>query len=123
MLKEISKRSRDYLVSFGERMSVRMMAAYLESQGVPAKFYDAWDIGIKSDSNFMAAELLDEVWQNIPAVLNDYKNGIDNQIPMVTGFIAKDVKGNLEARTKKANEIASDSKKKFSEFKKLRNND
>lgn len=35
-------------------------------------------------------------------------------------FIAKDVKGNLEARTKKANEIASDSKKKFSEFKKLR---
>ncbi|MBE6352102.1 MAG: aspartate kinase [Treponema bryantii] len=95
MLKEISKRSRDYLVSFGERMSVRMMAAYLESQGVPAKFYDAWDIGIKSDSNFMAAELLDEVWQNIPAVLNDYKNGIDNQIPIVTGFIAKDVKGNI----------------------------
>ena len=36
MLKEISKRSRDYLVSFGERMSVRMMAAYLESQGIPA---------------------------------------------------------------------------------------
>ena len=95
MLKEISKRSRDYLVSFGERMSVRMMAAYLESQGVTAKFYDAWDIGIKSDSNFMAAELLDEVWQNIPAVLNDYKNGIDNQIPIVTGFIAKDVKGNI----------------------------
>lgn len=95
MLKEISKRSRDYLVSFGERMSVRMMAAYLESQGVPAKFYDAWDIGIKSDSNFMAAELLDEVWQNIPSVLNDYKNGIDNQIPIVTGFIAKDVKGNI----------------------------
>ena len=95
MLKEISKRSRDYLVSFGERMSVRMMAAYLESQGVPAKFYDAWDIGIKSDSNFMAAELLDEVWQNIPAVLNDYKNGIDNQVPIVTGFIAKDVKGNI----------------------------
>lgn len=95
MLKEISKRSRDYLVSFGERMSVRMMAVYLESQGVPAKFYDAWDIGIKSDSNFMAAELLDEVWQNIPAVLNDYKNGINNQIPIVTGFIAKDVKGNI----------------------------
>ena len=95
MLKEISKRSRDYLVSFGDRMSVRMMAAYLESQGVPAKFYDAWDIGIKSDSNFMAAELLDEVWQNIPSVLNDYKNGIDNQIPIVTGFIAKDVKGNI----------------------------
>ncbi len=95
MLKEISKRSRDYLVSFGERMSVRMMAAYLESQGIPAKFYDAWDIGIVSDSNYMAAELLDEVWENIPAHLNDYKNGSDNHIPIVTGFIAKDKKGNI----------------------------
>ena len=95
MLKEVSKRSRDYLVSFGERMSVRMMAAYLESQGIPAKFYDAWDIGIKSDSNFMAAELLDEVWDNIPHHVNAYKNGQDNEIPIVTGFIAKDIKGNI----------------------------
>ena len=95
MLKEISKRSRDYLVSFGERMSVRMMAAYLESQGVPAKFYDAWDIGIKSDSNFMAAELLDSVWDDIPKYLTGYKNGTDVEIPIVTGFIAKDIKGNI----------------------------
>lgn len=95
MLKEISKRSRDYLVSFGERMSVRMMAAYLEKEGIPAQFYDAWDIGIKSDSNFMAAELLDDVWDSIPASLNSYKDGSDNKIPIVTGFIAKDVKGNI----------------------------
>lgn len=95
MLKELSKRTRDYLVSFGERMSVRMMAAYLESRKIPAKFYDAWDIGIKSDSNFMAAELLDEVWENIPKCLNAYKNGEENQIPIVTGFIAKDLKGNI----------------------------
>lgn len=95
MLKEISKRSRDYLVSFGERMSVRMMSAYLNSQGIEAKFYDAWDIGFISDSNFMSAELLDEVWQNIPKYLTDYKNGSDNAIPIVTGFIAKDSKGNI----------------------------
>lgn len=95
MLKEVSKRSRDYLVSFGERMSVRMMAAYLESEGIPSQFYDAWDVGFKSDSNYMAAELLDEVWETIPACLNDYKNGTDNLIPIVTGFIAKDAKGNI----------------------------
>ena len=29
MLHELTKRTRDYLVSFGERMSVRMMAAFL----------------------------------------------------------------------------------------------
>lgn len=95
MLKEISKRSRDYLVSFGERMSVRMMAAFLESQGIPAKFYDAWDIGIVSDSNYMSAELLEEVWDNIPQHLSAYKNAENDEIPIVTGFIAKDKKGNI----------------------------
>lgn len=95
MLKEISKRSRDYLVSFGERMSVRMMAAYLTKEGIPAKFYDAWDIGILSDSNYMAAELLDSVWDDIPKYLTGYKNGTEVEIPIVTGFIAKDVKGNI----------------------------
>ncbi len=95
MLKELTKRTRDYLVSFGERLSVRIMAAYLKKQGIPARFYDAWDIGIVSDSAFMSAELLDEVWENIPRYLTAYKNGDDNQIPIVTGFIAKDKKGNI----------------------------
>ncbi len=95
MLKELTKRTRDYLVSFGERLSVRIMAAYLQKEGIPARFYDAWDIGIVSDSSFMSAELLDEVWDNIPRYLTDYKNGNDNQIPIVTGFIAKDKKGNI----------------------------
>ncbi|MCR4743202.1 MAG: aspartate kinase [Treponema sp.] len=93
MLKEVSKRSRDYLVSFGERMSVRMMSAYLQSKGIAAQFYDSWDIGFVSDSNYMAAELLDEVWETIPAALASYKDGSDSRIPIVTGFIAKDKKG------------------------------
>ncbi|MCR5125121.1 MAG: aspartate kinase [Treponema sp.] len=93
MLHELTKRTRDYLVSFGERMSVRMMAAYLQKLGTDAKFYDAWDVGMVSDSNFMSAELLDEVWENIPKALNDYKNGKQKEIPIVTGFIAKDKEG------------------------------
>lgn len=95
MLKELTKRTRDYLVSFGERMSVRMMAEYLNKEGIPAKFYDAWDIGFISDSNYMAAELLEETWSAIPAVLTDYKNGKDLSVPIVTGFIAKDKSGNI----------------------------
>ncbi len=93
MLRELTKRTRDYLVSFGERMSVRMMAAYLNQQGTESKFFDAWDIGMVSDSNYMSAELLDEVWQEIPRHLNSYKNGTDKAIPIITGFIAKDKKG------------------------------
>ena len=34
MLHELSKRSRDYLVSFGERMSVGLMSAYLNKCGL-----------------------------------------------------------------------------------------
>ncbi len=93
MLRELTKRTRDYLVSFGERLSVRMAAAYLNTIGLPARFYDAWDVGIVSDSNFMAAELLDDVWQTIPAALNGYRNGSVSEIPVVTGFIAKDPSG------------------------------
>lgn len=93
MLRELTKRTRDYLVSFGERLSVRLMAGYLTKEGVPAKYYDAWDVGIISDSSFMAAELLDDVWQTIPAHLNDYDKGIQKEIPIITGFIAKDKNG------------------------------
>ena len=72
-----------------------MMAAYLNSQGIPAKFHDAWNVGLVSDSNYMSAELLDETWTNIPQYLNGYKNGAYDDIPIVTGFIAKDAKGNI----------------------------
>lgn len=95
MLKELTKRTRDYLVSFGERMSVRMMASYLTKKGTAAKAYDAWDIGMVSDSRFMAAELLDEVWDTIPKHLDPYKNGETSAIPIVTGFIAKDKNGTI----------------------------
>ena len=71
MLKELTKRTRDYLVSFGERLSVRMMALYLDKKGSPARFYDAWDAGFISDSNFMSAELKDSVWTAIPKAFED----------------------------------------------------
>ena len=95
MIREQTKRTRDYLVSFGERMSVRIMASYLKTLGVGAAFYDAWDAGIVSDSNFTKAELLDEVWQTIPLALKSYREGATNEIPIVTGFIAKDKKGEI----------------------------
>lgn len=95
MLKELTKRTRDYLVSFGERMSVRIMAAYLKKEGIEADYYDAWDIGFVSDNNYMSAELDDCVWKTIPEHLNAYKNGKSNAIPIVTGFIAKDKEGHI----------------------------
>ncbi len=93
MLKELTKRTRDYLVSFGERLSVRIASAYFNKQGIPSKFYDAWDAGFISDSNFMQAELLESVWQTIPECLGGYKSGEIKEMPVVTGFISKDKNG------------------------------
>lgn len=93
LLKELTKRTRDYLVSFGERLSVRLAAAYLNKIGTPAQHYDAWDVGFLTDSNFMSAELLEETWALIPKALGGYKTGELKAIPVVTGFIAKDKKG------------------------------
>lgn len=95
LIRELTKKTRDYLVSFGERLSVRIASAFLEKSGIPARFYDAWDAGFISDSVFMNAELSDEVWKTIPEALGAYRDGRQKEIPIVTGFIAKDKNGHI----------------------------
>jgi aspartate kinase len=93
MIKELTNRTKDYLVSFGERLSVRIAAAYCAAAGVKAKALDAWDAGFISDSRFSSAELLKESWERIPRALYPL---LDQEIlPVVTGFIAKDGNGNI----------------------------
>ena len=93
LIQELTGRTRDYLVSFGERLSVRIVAAYFESIGINAKAVDAWDGGFITDSNFITAELTGESWDLIPEkLLPAAREGI---VQVVTGFIAKDEKGNI----------------------------
>ncbi|MDR1971370.1 MAG: aspartate kinase [Treponema sp.] len=93
LIRELTARTKDYLVSFGERLSVRIAAAYFQSQGIKAQAFDAWKLGFISNSAYGAAELIKESWNLIPeriAPLAD--QGI---LPVVTGFIAQDVNGNI----------------------------
>jgi aspartate kinase len=93
LLRELTPRTRDYLVSFGERFSVRIAGAYFNSLGVNAKAFDAWDLGFISDSGFTGAELLTESWESIPKkLLPIVKSGV---LPIVTGFIARDANGSI----------------------------
>ena len=93
LLRELTPRTRDYLVSFGERLSVRITAAYFNSIGIKARAFDSWDAGFVSDSNFTSAELLAESWGLIPQkLIHVVKSGI---IPVVTGFIARNLDGNI----------------------------
>jgi aspartate kinase len=92
LLREIAPRSSDYLVSFGERLSVRIITAYMNAIGLPAKFFDAWDIGFLTDSQFTCAEILPESMQQIDNALKEIKD-IYTYTPVVTGFIGKDKDG------------------------------
>ena len=56
-VQDLTNRAKDSLVSFGERLSTRLFAAYLNAQGVPARQYDAFDIGVITNDNFVNAEV------------------------------------------------------------------
>jgi aspartate kinase len=93
LIRELTGKTKDYLVSFGERLSARILAACLASQGLRARAVDAWNAGFISDSNFTRAELDRESWKAIPAALLPLID--EGVLPVVTGFIAKDREGNI----------------------------
>ena len=93
LIRELTPRTKDYLVSFGERLSVRIAAAYLKSIGMNSRAFDAFDLGFVSNSNYTQAELLKESWDLIPEKILPQIKG--NVLPVVTGFIAKDEKGSI----------------------------
>ncbi|TQD77947.1 hypothetical protein C1H46_036480 [Malus baccata] len=88
MMKELTLRTRDYLVSFGECMSTRIFAAYLNSIGIKARQYDAFDIGFITTDDFTNADILEATYPSVAKRL--YDNWIsDPAIPVVTGFLGK----------------------------------
>ncbi|KAL3689146.1 hypothetical protein R1sor_015455 [Riccia sorocarpa] len=91
MIKELTLRTRDYLVSFGERLSTRIFAAFLNKMGVKARQYDAFEIGFITTDDFANADILDETYEQVGrALLGDYVK--DPAIPIVTGFLGKGIK-------------------------------
>ena len=93
LLRELTGRIKDYLVSFGERLSVRIAAAHFNAIGIKALAVDAWDAGFISDSNYTSAELTEECWAVIPEKISSpEKEGI---LQIVTGFIGKNKNGNI----------------------------
>lgn len=93
LLQELSPRSLDHLVSFGERTSVRIMAARLNQLGVPAVAFDAWEVGMLTNSEFGDATISPDAAGRIRRT---FENKIDpNTVAVVTGFIAHDGDGRI----------------------------
>uniref|UniRef100_A0A0E0AIE1 Aspartokinase n=1 Tax=Oryza glumipatula TaxID=40148 RepID=A0A0E0AIE1_9ORYZ len=88
MMKELTLRTRDYLVSFGECMSTRIFAALLNKLGVKARQYDAFEIGFITTDDFTNADILEATYPAIAKRLHgDWVTG--PAIPIVTGFLGK----------------------------------
>lgn len=91
LLRELSKRSKDLIVSFGERLSAPLMSAALEQQGVPAHDLTGGQAGMLTNNNFGNARPMPEAYNRIPKRLEGLFQ--QNVTPVVTGFIGETDKG------------------------------
>lgn len=85
-----SPEERDLALSYGERMSARVVAHALRSRGIHATPVDAFDLGLFTDSNFGNAAPSLESLTGVKESLEEVTG-----VPVVTGFVGKDRAGNL----------------------------
>ncbi|MEM4590258.1 MAG: aspartate kinase [Nitrososphaerota archaeon] len=87
-LREVTPRSRDLVLSFGERLSTWIVTSTLKSMDVEAQYFEGGDAGIITDSDFgYATPIMEETVKNIRAKLSPLlERGV---VPVVTGFIGR----------------------------------
>lgn len=89
IVQELTPRARDSLVSFGERLSTRLFAAYLRAEGVPARAVDAFDAGLTTSDVFGAADV--DYVASLPA-LKKSLTAHQPTVTVVTGFLGRGAK-------------------------------
>jgi aspartokinase/homoserine dehydrogenase 1 len=89
LVKEISPKSSDLLVSFGERLSTSLIASILSQKGLPVAFIDSREI-IKTNDAFGKSEV-DFVQTN--SLIQAYFENIQDKIAFITGFIGSNTAG------------------------------
>ena len=93
LLSEVTPKSLDYLLSFGERLSTPIVSFALRNSGVMSDYLTGKEAGIVTDSNYgEASPLMDTTKHRLlhkiePLLKNDI-------VPVVTGFIGADQNGN-----------------------------
>lgn len=86
-LGELSPRSQDLILSFGERLSAPILAGAIESLGVPSRHMTGFEAGLVTDDHYTEARpLTDKIRKLAKQRLN--KILAAKEVPVVTGFIA-----------------------------------
>ena len=88
LLRELTDRTLDQIVSFGERLSTRIVAAALESDGVPAAAVNAFDVGLVTTPRHGGATPLPGIEAELGSKLREFQ-----LVPVVTGFLGRDEHG------------------------------
>ncbi len=86
LLGELSRRSLDVVVSVGERLSCRIVAAALAAEGVPAAYVDARSFLITDEDHGRAQVDFAATNRGLRRVLQPHLRR--GEVPVVTGFIA-----------------------------------
>ncbi len=93
ILKDVTPKSRDYLFSFGERLSTPIVSFALKSIGINSVFLNGKEVGILTDSNFGDAKpLINTTKLRVHHKIEPFLK--EKIIPVVTGFIGFDQNGN-----------------------------
>jgi aspartate kinase len=93
LLGEITPKSLDYLMSFGERLSTPIVSFALRDLGALSEYLTGKEAGILTDSNYGEARpLMDTTRLRVVHKIEPLLSS--NVIPIVTGFIGADQNGN-----------------------------
>ena len=64
-LREINPKIFDAIMSYGERISTKIVAAYFSKAGINSQALNSYDIGFVTNSDFGDAEILKETEKNV----------------------------------------------------------
>ncbi len=94
ILKELTPRSKDYIISFGERLAAPILAGTLEDLGLRSIYLTGGEAGIITDDNFGEANpLMDVTRQKVKNTLDTIlAKGV---IPVLMGFMGATQNGDI----------------------------
>ena len=93
LLGEVTPKSLDYLLSFGERLSTPIVSFALRDIGIKSDHLTGKEAGILTDSNFGEARpLMDTTKLRVSHKLEPMLR--DGMVPVITGFVGADQYGN-----------------------------
>lgn len=93
-LREMTPRTRDYLLSFGERYSTQILASAIRGLGLRSRSFTGGEAGLTTDDNFGEAKPLIEMsYHQLRRRLEPLI--AKKEIAVVTGFIAASSEGDI----------------------------